>query len=111
MPPIWTETKGCKSDRELRIILQTQRGKNKQDLDTMFYNIYWGEELMKSIRTADFTRSNAATFLASEMGLSWMLLMPRTEDERVELDIERERRKRAGKNVGRQRKRRRRCPL
>ena len=45
------------------------------------------EELMKAIRTADFTRSNAATFLTSELGLSLMLLMPRTEDEKIELEI------------------------
>ena len=99
MPPIWTAIEGCKSDRDLRIILQAQWGKNKRDLNTIFYDIYWGEELMKAIRTADFTRSNAATFLTSEMGLSLMQLMPRTEDERIELDMERERRKRAGKNV------------
>ena len=55
----------------------------------MFYNLIWGEELMESIRTADFTRSNAATFLTSEMGLSLMLLMPRIEDETVKLDLER----------------------
>ena len=54
---------------------------------------------MKSTQTADFARLNAATFLTSEMGLSLMLLMPRTEDERVELDLERERRNRADKNV------------
>ena len=65
----------------------------------MFYGIYWGKELMKSIRTADFTRSNAATFLTSEMGLSLMLLMPRMEDEIIELELEREKRKQAGKNV------------
>ena len=65
----------------------------------MFYGIYWGEELMKSIRTADFTRSNAATFSTSEMGLSLMLLMPRTEDEIIELELEWERRRQAGKNV------------
>ena len=54
---------------------------------------------MKIIRTADFTRSNAATFIKSDVGLSLMPLMPRTEDEIVELDLERERRKQAGKNV------------
>ena len=63
----------------------------------MFYDIYWGEELLKSIRTADFTRSNAATFLTSEMGLSPMLLMPRTEDEIIQMELERERRMREGK--------------
>ena len=69
----------------------------KKDLDTMFYDIYWGEELLKFIRTADFTRSNAATFLTSAMGLSLMLLMPRTEDKIVEMELEQERRMRAGK--------------
>ena len=54
---------------------------------------------MKTIRMADFTRSNAATFLTSEMGLSLMLLMTRTEDKIIELELEQERRKRAGKNV------------
>ena len=99
MPQIWTEIEGCKFDRDLRTILQTHWGKYKRDLDTMFYNIYWGEELLKSIRTADFTRSNAATFLTSEMGLSPMLLMPRTEDEIIQMELERERRMRAGKHV------------
>ena len=97
MPQIWTEIEGCKSDRDLRTILQTHWGKYKRDLDTMFYDIYWGEELLKSIRTADFTRSNAATFLTSEMGLNPMLLMPRTEDEIIQMELERERRMRAGK--------------
>ena len=77
---------GCKSNRDLRIILQTHRGKHKKDFDTMFYDIYWGEELMKSIQTANFTRSNAATFLTSEMELSLMLLMPRTQDNIIELN-------------------------
>ena len=68
-------------------------------MDTIFYDIYWGEELMKTIQTADFTRSNAATFLTPEMGLSLMLLMPRTDDKIIELEMERERRKRVGKNA------------
>ncbi len=63
----------------------------------MFYDVYWGEELMKAICTADFTRSNTATFLTSEMGLSLMLLMPRTEDEIIEMEAEWERRRRAVK--------------
>ena len=57
----------------------------------MFYDLYWGEELMKAIRTADYTRFNAATFLTSELGLSLMLLMPRIEDEKFELEMEWER--------------------
>ena len=61
----------------------------KKDLKTMFYNINWGEELMESNRTADFTRSNTATFLTSKMGLRLVLLMPRIEDETVKLDLER----------------------
>ena len=64
-------------------------GKYKKDLDTMFYDIYWGEELMKTIRTTDFAKPNAATFLTSEMGLSLMLFMPRIEDETVKLGLER----------------------
>ena len=44
-------------------------------------------------------RSNAATFLTPEMGLSPMLLVPRTEDEIIQMELERERRMRAGKNV------------
>ena len=36
MPPIWTEIEGCKSDRDLRIILQTHWGKYKKDLDQCF---------------------------------------------------------------------------
>ena len=55
MPPIYTEIEGCKSDRDLRTILQTQWGKYKNNFDTMFYDIYWGEELIKTIWTADFT--------------------------------------------------------
>ena len=99
MPPVWAEIEGCKTDRDLRTILQNHWGKNKKDLNTMFYDIYWGEELLKSIRIADFTRSNMATFLTSELGLSMILLMPRTEDEIIELDAEWERRRRVGKNV------------
>jgi hypothetical protein len=49
MPPIWTEIEGCKSDRDLWTILQTHWGKYKKDLNTMFYDIYRGEELMKAI--------------------------------------------------------------
>ena len=68
MPPIWTEIEGCKSDRDLRVILQTNWKKDKKDLNAMFYDVYWGEELMKTIRTADFTRSNRATFF---LPLKW----------------------------------------
>ena len=59
----------------------------------MFYGIYWGEELMKSTRTADFTRLNAATCLTSEMGLSLIPLIPKTEGKIIELELERERRR------------------
>ena len=83
MPQIRTEIEGCKSDRDLRTILQTHWGKYKKDINTIFYDIYWGEDLMKAIRTADVTRSNAATFLTSEPGLSLMLLMSRTEDGKM----------------------------
>ena len=99
MPTVWAEIEACKTDRDLRTILQNHWGKNKKDLNTMFYDIYWGEELLKSIRIADFTRSNMATFLTSELGLSMMLLLPRTEEEIILMDAEWERRRRAGKNV------------
>jgi len=81
------------------VILQTNWEKNKRDLNTMFYDVYWGEELTKTIRTANFTRSNRATFLTSEMGLSFLLLMPRTEDDVMVMGSEWQRRLRAGKNV------------
>ena len=63
----------------------------------MFYDVYWGEELMKTIRTADFTRSNRAAFFTSEMGLSFLLLMPRTKDDVIGMEEEWQRRLRAGK--------------
>ena len=81
----------------MRTILQTHWRKCKRDLNTMFYDVYWREELMKTIRTADSTRSNAATFLTSEMGLSLMLLMPRIEDEIIEMKAEWERHRKTGK--------------
>ena len=99
MPPVWVEIEACKTDRDLRIILQNHWVKNKKDLNTMIYDVYWGEELVKSMRIADFTRSNMATFLTSELGLSMMLLLPRIEEEIILMDAEWERRKRAGKNV------------
>ena len=88
MPQIWTEIEGCKPGRDLCTILQNHWGKYKKDLNTIFYDIYWREELVEAIRMTDFTRSNAATFLISELGLSLMLLMPRTEDEKIELEME-----------------------
>ena len=57
--------------------------------------------MIKAIKTADFTRSNMATFRTSEMGLNPLSLLPLTEDETIELEAEWERRKRAGKNVTR----------
>ena len=68
VPPIWTEIERCKSDRDLRAMLQTNWEKNQKDLNTICYDVYWGEELMKTIRTADFTRSNRATFF---LPLKW----------------------------------------
>ena len=99
IPPIWTEVEGCKSDRDLRVILQTHWEKNKRDLNSMFYDVYWGEELMKTICMADFTRSNRATFLTSEMGLSFLLLVSRTEDEVVEMEAEWKQKRMTGKKV------------
>ena len=99
MPAIWNEIESCKTDKDLRVILQNHWDDYKTDLNTMFHDMYWGEELLRAIRTGDFTRSNTATYLTSEMGLSMMLLMPRTDDEIIELEAEWERRKRAGKNV------------
>ena len=97
MPSIWTEIGECKPDLDLRIVLQKHWGKYKKDLNIMFYDIYWREGLMKTIWMVDFTRSNTATFLTSKMRLSLMLLMPRAEDEIIEMEAEWERRRRAGK--------------
>ena len=99
MPAIWTEIEGCKTDKDLKVILQSHWDGYKTDLNTMFHDVYWGEELLRAIRTGDFTKSNTATYLTSEMGLSMMLLMPRTDDEIIELEAEWDRRKKAGKNV------------
>ena len=86
MPAIWTEIEGCKTDKDLKVILQSHWDSSKTDLNTMFHDVYWGEELLRAIRTGDFTKSNTATYLTSEMGLSMMLLMPRTDDEIIELE-------------------------
>ena len=54
MPQLWTEIEGCKSDRDLRTILQTHWGKYKKDLNTMFYDIYW--------RGADESHTNGGLY-------------------------------------------------
>ena len=55
MPQIWTEIEGCKSDRDLQTVLQSHRGKHKKDLNTMFYDIYWG-------RGADESHTNGGLY-------------------------------------------------
>ena len=83
MPPIWEEIEQCKTDMDLRVVLQKYWSKNETTLNMMFYSIYWNEELMKDIIKKEFTASNMALFRTSEMGLSMLALMPGTEDERI----------------------------
>ena len=99
MPPIWEEIEQCKTDMDLRVVLQKHTSKNETNLNTMFYGIYWSEELMKAIRKGEFTASNMALFRTSEMGLRMIALVPRIEDERIEMETDYQRRRSSGNNV------------
>jgi hypothetical protein len=96
---IWAEVEKVKSDEDLRALIQKHWRKNEMNLNTMFYGVYWSEDLIKSIRKGTFTTANVATYRTSESALSMLALMPRTEEERIEIEQEYQRRKDAGKNV------------
>ena len=68
-------------------------------MSSIFYKIYWSKELLKAIRKVAFTASSIATYRTSEMGLSMLLLLPYTEDQRMEIETKYQRRKEVKKNV------------
>ena len=63
---IWSEIETAKSVEDLRVVLSGAWDKNKSDLDMMFYDIYWGEELLDAVSKVKMTESNVPTHLSSE---------------------------------------------
>ena len=93
VPGIWHEVEKCKSDEDLRDVLSRHWAKYETNLTSIFYKVYWSEELLKAIRKVAFTASSIATYKTSEMGLSMLQLLPYTEDQRLEIESEYQRRK------------------
>ena len=62
VPTIWKEVEGTKSDAELRHVLKRHGDKSKKNLNTMFYDVYWSEDLITEIQKVELTESGEATF-------------------------------------------------
>ena len=99
MPQIWHRIEEAKTEDDLRVILEQEWSKNRGNLNVQFYDIYWVEDLLTAIRKVLFTKSARATYATSESCLSPLLLMPVTEERRLEIESEFQRRLAAGRNV------------
>ena len=79
VPSIW---------HEIEQVLSQHLKKNEGDLNVQFYSIYWAEEILTSLRKVTLTKGSRATWATSEKGVSMLLLMPRTDDARMEIEEE-----------------------
>ena len=99
VPGIWHEIEQAKSDEDLRVVLSQHWKKNEGDLNVQFYSIYWAEEILLSLRKVTLTKGSRATWATSEKGVSMLLLMPRTDDARMEIEEEYQLRQSVGENL------------
>ena len=99
VPGIWHEIEQAKSDEDLRVVLSQHWKKNEGDLNVQFYSIYWAEEILISLRKVTLTKGSRATWATSEKGISMLLLMPRTDDARMEIEDEYQLRQAVGENL------------
>ena len=99
VPHLWHEIEKSKSDDDLRAVLTQHWKQFEGNINVLFYRIYWAEELLTSLRKVTLTKSARATWATTEKGISPLLLMPRTEETRLAIEFEYQRRLAAGKNV------------
>ena len=94
VPKIWHEIEKCKTDEEVKAILERHWNKIKVRGDVALYDIYWVDELLEAIRKAIFCAGDEVTFLTSMAYISMLNMMPWSKDDEVRYENERKARKR-----------------
>ena len=99
MPKIWHRIEEARTDNDMRVILEQEWAKNRGNLNVQLYDVFWIEDILTALRKVIFTKSARATYATSESCLSPLLLMPRSEEQRFEIEQDYQRRLAAGRNV------------
>ena len=94
--PLWHDIEGTKNDHDLRRILKTAWEARKTNLGQMFYDVYWGEETMTSLRKAMYVVSNVAMYETIERGFNPVLFFPLELEDEMEMEAEYQARLEAG---------------
>jgi len=81
VPQFWKDVEVTKSKDDLHGVVKTYFREFVNDLDLVWYRIYWSEVLLEAIRKVKLTASDRATFLMSELAFSLLALMPYTREE------------------------------
>jgi hypothetical protein len=95
VPKIWREIENSKSVKDSRKILRRHWARNRVSLHTLYYDIWWDDDLLIALRTVQFTEASVATFLTSESAFSLLHLMKRTPAEIQMLERQSQQREKA----------------
>ena len=96
MEPIWHKLEETKSDHDMRRIIKTEWEARKTSLMGMFYDVYWAEEPMTSLRKGMYVVSNYGMFETLERGFNPNLFFPLEAEEEMEMEAEYQARLEAG---------------
>ena len=91
VPEIWKQIKQSKSDSDLRRVLTKAFQRFEDNINLDFHRIYWVDKSMESLRKVELVVMDHYLFLTSEEGLSILLLMPFSPEEKSLMEVEKQR--------------------
>ena len=91
VPDIWKQIERSKLDSDLRRVLTEAFKRFEEDINLDFHRIYWVDKLMESLRKVELAAMDHCSFLTSEEGLSILLLMPFSPEEKSLMELEKRR--------------------